>query len=47
MNTEANELTGIIFVVAVAVFDWRMAVFYAMSVLIATVVEQRIGGGAA
>lgn len=41
---QANELTGIIFVVAVAVFDWRMAVFYAMSVLIATVVARLLKG---
>ncbi len=33
---QANEITGLIFVAAVALFNWRMAVFYVLSVLIAT-----------
>jgi urea transporter len=37
---QANEITGLIFVVAVAVYNWRMAAFYVMSVLIATVVAR-------
>lgn len=37
---QANEITGVIFVVAVALFNWRMAVFYVLSVLVATVVAR-------
>lgn len=37
---QANEITGLIFVAAVALFSWRMAVFYVISVLIATVVAR-------
>lgn len=33
---QANEITGLIFVTGVALFNWRMAVFYVLSVLIAT-----------
>lgn len=39
---QANEITGVIFVVAVAFYSWRMAVFYALSVLIATVVARLV-----
>jgi urea transporter len=35
---QANEITGLIFVAAVAAYNLRMAAFYVMSVLIATVV---------
>ena len=37
---QANEVTGLIFVLAVVSYSWRMAVFYVMSVLIATVVAR-------
>lgn len=37
---QANEVTGLIFVIAVAIFNWRMAAFYVLSVLIATVVAR-------
>lgn len=37
---QANEATGLIFVIAVALFSWRMAVFYVGSVLIATLVAR-------
>ncbi len=37
---QANELTGLIFVIAVATYNWRMAAFYVMSVLIATLVAR-------
>ncbi len=37
---QANEVTGLIFVIAVLTYSWRMAVFYVMSVLIATVVAR-------
>ena len=39
---QANEITGVIFVVAVAFYSWRMAVFYVLSVLIATVVARLV-----
>lgn len=37
---QANEITGLIFVAAVTLFSWRMAVFYVLSVLIATTVAR-------
>lgn len=37
---QANEITGLLFVTGVALFNWRMAVFYVISVLIATVVAR-------
>jgi len=37
---QANEITGLLFVTGVALFNWRMAVFYVLSVLIATVVAR-------
>lgn len=37
---QANEITGLLFVTGVAFFSWRMAVFYVISVLIATVVAR-------
>ena len=39
---QSNEITGVIFVVAVALYSWRMAVFYVLSVLIATVVARLV-----
>lgn len=41
---QANEFTGVAFVAAVALFNWRMAVFYALSVLIATGVARLLRG---
>ena len=37
---QANEITGLLFVAGVALFSWRMAVFYVISVFIATVVAR-------
>lgn len=37
---QSNEITGLLFVVAVLTYSWRMAVFYVFSVLIATVVAR-------
>ena len=37
---QANEVTGLIFVIAVATYNWRMAVFYVLSVLIATLIAR-------
>ena len=37
---QTNEITGILFVVAVAIFSWRMAIFYAVSAAIGTLVAR-------
>ena len=37
---QANEITGLLFVIGVLTFSWRMAVFYVLSVFIATVVAR-------
>ena len=34
---QANEVTGVLFVAAAAFYSWRMAIFYVVSVVIATV----------
>ena len=34
---QSNEITGAVFVLAVAVFNWRMAVFFAVSVVLGTI----------
>jgi urea transporter len=39
---QANEITGLLFVIAVLTYSWRMAVFYIASVLIATVVARLV-----
>jgi urea transporter len=39
---QANEITGLLFVVAVLTYNWRMAVFYIASVLIATIVARLV-----
>ena len=39
---QINEVTGVLFLVAVALFSWRMAAFYAISVVIATLVARAI-----
>lgn len=41
---QANEFTGLIFVTAVAFFNWRMAAFYVLSVLVATGVAHLLKG---
>jgi urea transporter len=35
---QANEVTGALFIAAAAVFNWRMAVFYVIAVVLATLV---------
>lgn len=37
---QCNEITGVIFVVAVAAFNWQMAAFYVISVVLATAVAR-------
>lgn len=39
---QANEVTGVLFILAVLTHSWRMAVFYVLSVLIATVVANLV-----
>lgn len=41
---QTNEITGALFTAAVAVFNWRMAVFYVVSALIATLVARALNG---
>jgi urea transporter len=41
---QANEIAGISFVVAVAVFSWRMAAFYVVSVIVGTLVARALNG---
>ena len=41
---QANEMMGALFVGAVAVFNWRMAVFYLVSVVVATFVARLLKG---
>jgi urea transporter len=41
---QANEITGFLFVVAVAVFNWRMAAFYVMAVIVGTLAARVLNG---
>ena len=41
---QANEITGALFIAAVAVFNWRMAIFYVISGVIATLVARALNG---
>lgn len=41
---QSNEVTGLVFILAVAVHSWRMAVFYVISVILGTLVAQLLGG---
>jgi urea transporter len=41
---QANEIAGIVFVVAVAAFNWRMAAFYVISVVVGTLVARGLKG---
>jgi urea transporter len=41
---QANEITGLVFIAAVAVFSWRMAVLYVMSGIIGTLVAKALRG---
>jgi urea transporter len=40
---QCNEVTGLVFIVAVAVHNWRMAVFYVISVILGTLVARLLG----
>jgi len=41
---QVNEITGVLFIAAVAVFNWRMAIFYVISGVIATLVATALKG---
>ena len=41
---QCNEVTGLVFILAVAVHSWRMAVFYIISVILGTLVARLLGG---
>jgi urea transporter len=41
---QANEITALFFIVAVTLFNWRMGVFYVVSVTIATIVARLLKG---
>lgn len=41
---QCNEVTGLVFIVAVAVHNWRMAVYYVISVILGTLVGRLLGG---
>jgi urea transporter len=41
---QSNEITGVLFVLAAAVFNWRMALFFAVSVVLGTMVARLLRG---
>jgi urea transporter len=41
---QTNEITGLIFVVAVGLYSWHMAIYYVVSVIVATVVARLAKG---
>ena len=41
---QCNEITGLAFIVAAAIYHWRMAVFYIISVPLGTLVARLLGG---
>jgi urea transporter len=41
---QANEIAGVLFVVAVAVFNWRMAAFFVVAVVVGTLVARLLNG---
>lgn len=41
---QANEITGVCFLVAAGVFHWRMAAFYAIAVVVGTLVARALKG---
>jgi urea transporter len=40
---QCNEITGLFFIVAVAIHNWRMAVYYVISVILGTLVGRLLG----
>jgi urea transporter len=41
---QCNEITGLVFILAVGVHNWRMAVFYVIAVILGTLVARLLGG---
>jgi urea transporter len=41
---QANEISGVCFIAAVAVFNWRMAIFFVVSVLLGTLTARLLKG---
>jgi urea transporter len=41
---QCNEVTGLVFILAVGVHNWRMAVFYVIGVILGTLVCRLLGG---
>lgn len=41
---QANEIAGVLFIVAVAVFNWRMAAFYVVAVVVGTLTARLLKG---
>jgi len=41
---QVNEMTGLLFIAAVAVFDWRMAIFYVVSGAVGTLAAKALRG---
>ena len=41
---QCNEITGLAFILAVAVHNWRMAIFYVIGVILGTLVARLLGG---
>jgi len=41
---QANEIAGVLFIAAVAVFNWRMAAFYVLAVLVGTLTARVLRG---
>jgi urea transporter len=41
---QANEIAGLLFIIAVAVFNWRMAAFYVIAVVVGTLTAKALKG---
>jgi len=41
---QANEVAGLLFIAAVAVFSWRMAIFYVVSGVVGTLIAKALRG---
>ena len=41
---QCNEITGLAFILAVGVHNWRMAIFYVIGVILGTLVARLLGG---
>ena len=41
---QCNELTALAFIAAVGCYDWRMMIFYIVSVILGTLIARLLGG---